>query len=209
MVKKMGQDNEAERKINKLSGAPGQPMVSQGPEATEKWSVAKKGCRLPMENFRRAVSAPTAIIKNGVAGYLFASDAETITIQFCVPKDWDGASDINIIIHCVLNQAEDANDLIDWETSAISIGDHENILTAGTQTPGVNHDIEAVNADGDFHKVPIVLDYDHATCPIVIDDNVSITISRTANVGNEGYVGGIVVIDMCVEYQSNKLGEEV
>ena len=166
--------------------------------------------RLPMENFRRGVSSPVATVKGGVAGYLFSADAEILYIQFCVPKDWDGASDLNVILHCVLNQAETENDVIDWETSVLSIADHENALSPpGTQTPGAAHNILAVNADGDFHKVPIVLDYNHGTCPIAPNDNVSITLSRTASVGTSGYVGGVVVIDMCIEYQLNKLGEAV
>jgi len=57
--------------------------------------------------------------------------------------------------------------------------------------------------------VGIVLDYDHATCPIFLDDNVSITLSRTASVGLDGYVNGVIVIDICVEYQANKIGEPV
>ncbi len=171
--------------------------------------VVKLVQRLPMENFRKAVTAPTEATKDGVAGFLFDADTELLTIQFCVPKDWDGESDIDLVLHCILNAAETANDLIDWETSIKSIADHENILTAGTQTPGVNHDIGDFNADGDFHIVFIVLDYDDGTCPIAADDNVSITLSRTSNVGTAGYVAGVIVIDICIAYQSSKLGEAV
>ena len=184
-------------------------LESTQPITTSGSGKVKKSIRLPMENFRKAVTAPTETTKDGVAGFLFDADGELLTIQFCVPTDWDGASDMNLILHCLLNAAETANDLIDWETSVKSIGDHENILTAGTQTPGVNHNIVAVNADGDFHKVPIVLDYDHATCPIAHGDNVSITLSRTASVGTGGYVAGVIVIDICIEYQADKLGEAV
>jgi len=168
--------------------------------------LVKRVIRLPMENFRKAVTAPTEVTKDGAAGFLFDADGELLTIQFCVPADWDGVSDMNLVLHCLLNAAETANDLIDWETSVKSIADHGNILTAGTQAPGVNHDIGALNADGDFHKVPIVLDYDDATCPIAHGDNVSITLSRTADVGTAGYVAGAIVIDICIEYQVNKLG---
>ena len=170
----------------------------------------KKTIRLPMEDFRKGVASPAAVIKGGVAGLLFAAAAEELTIQFCVPTDWDAASDMTLVLHCILNQAEAANDLIDWETSVISLADHENALAPpGTQTPGAAHDIVAVNADGDFHKVPIVVDYNHATCPIAHGDNVSMVLSRTANVGTEGYVAGVIVIDICIEYQVSKLGETV
>lgn len=166
-------------------------------------------CRLPMENFRRGATAPTATTRDGVAGYLFNADAETLFVQFCVPKDWDGASDLTLVLHCVLNQVETANDLIDWETSVKPVADHENVTTAPVQTPGVNHDIGAFNADGDFHLVNIVLDYDHGTAPISAGDNISIDLSRTANVGLAGYVGGVLVIDVCLMYQAGKLGEAV
>ena len=57
--------------------------------------------------------------------------------------------------------------------------------------------------------MPITLDYNDGTCPISTGDNVSITLSRTANVGAAGYVAGVIVIDMCLLYQADKLGEAV
>ena len=205
----MGQENTAPRKINGVEGVAGQVMVSGGPGTLERWEVAKKSSRLPMENFRQGVAAPTAAKRAGVAGYLFSADAEILYVQFCVPTDWDAASDITLVVHCILNAAETANDKIDWETSIVSLADHEDVDTAGTQTPGVEHDIGAVVGAGSFHKVPIVLDYNDGTCPIALGDNISITLSRTANVGAAGYVAGVIVIDICIEYQSNKLGEAV
>jgi len=67
-----------------------------------------------MESFRKAVAAPTEIIKNGASGWLFDAAAEQLTIQFCVPTDWDATSDIIVILHCLLNAAETVNDKIDW-----------------------------------------------------------------------------------------------
>lgn len=160
-----------------------------------------------MENFRKGVTEPTAARRNGVAGYLF--DAEALCVQFCVPKDWDQASDMSIVLHCVLNADEAVDDVIDWETSVVSVADHGDVDTAGTQTPGASHSIGAFNGAGTLHQVSITLDYDDATCPIAAGDNVSITLSRTANVGTGGYVAGIIVIDICLLYQANKLGEAV
>jgi len=162
-----------------------------------------------MENFRKGVAEPTATIRNGVAGYLFAADPEILYIQFCTPKDWDEASDLVIVLHCVLNADEAVDDIIDWETSVISVADHEDVDTAGTQTPGASHSIGAFNGGGTLHQVPITLDYNDGTCPISTGDNVSITLSRTANVGAAGYVAGVIVIDMCLLYQADKLGEAV
>lgn len=166
----------------------------------------KLTCRLPMEDFRKGVASPTATIRNGVAGFLFDADAEELFIQFCVPLDWDQASDINIAIFCVLNADEDINDKIDWESSVVSIAEHEDVDTAGTQTPGVEHDIETYNAAGMLHKVTIILDYDHALCPLAVEDNISCRLSRTANVGAAGYVAGVIVLDICIEYQKDRLG---
>jgi len=162
-----------------------------------------------MEDFRKGVSSPVATNRNGVAGYLFTAPAEILYVQFCIPTNWDGENNFDLVIHCVLDADETANDLIDWETSVISIADHENVDTAGVQTPGVNHDIGAVNTIGSFHMVTVVLDYDDATCPINYGDNVSIVLSRTANVGAAGYVAGVIVIDICIGYIMNRLGEPV
>jgi len=164
------------------------------------WKLEGVTERLPMENFRKGVASPVAAVRNGVAGFLFSADAEILYVQFCIPKGWNGESDLELILHCVLDADETANDLIDWETSIISVADHEDVDTAATQTPGVNHNIEAYNGAGSFHMVPIVLDYDHATCPIAYGDNVSVTLSRTANVGAAGYVAGVIVIDICLKY---------
>lgn len=164
------------------------------------WILAGKACRLPMEQFRKGGTAPTETIRGEVAGFLFDADNEVIHIQFCVSVDWNGASDLTLILHCVLNADETADDLIDWETSVISVADHEDVDTAGAQTPGVNHDIGAFNSAGILHMVPIVLDYDDGTCPINYGDNVSIELSRTANVGNADYVAGVIVNDICLVY---------
>ena len=184
----MGQVNTAELRENNLS-------------------ILKEE-RLPMENFRKGGTAPTETLRAGVAGFLFDADAETLVIQFCVPKDWK-PSDIIIELHCVLAAVETANDLIDWETSVVSIADHEDVDVAPVQTPGAAHNIGAVTAAGSMHNVDITLDYDDGTCPIAAGDNVSLSLSRTANVGAAGYVAGVILIDICLEYQANKLGEPV
>lgn len=161
--------------------------------------------RLPMENFRKGASAPTETIRGNIAGFLFDADAETIYVQFCVPMDWDGGSDITLVLWCVLNGDESNNDIIDWETTVISVADHEDIDIAGTQTPTASHDIGTVVGAGSLHKVTITLDHDNATCPISPEDNVSIALSRTANVGAAGYVAGVLLMDVCIDYYYNKL----
>jgi len=163
--------------------------------------------RLPLENFRKGVTAPTETIKGNTAGFLFDADAEILYIQYCVPKKWDQASDHILRLFCVLNQAETANDDIDWETITTPAADHENVLTANTQTPGVNHDIGSVNADGDLHKVDVTLDYDDGSAPIATGDIVWIALSRTSNVGQPGYVGGVLLTDVCLVYICDRLGE--
>jgi len=190
------------------------PAKCGGLESTQPVTLSGSGkvkCvdRLPMENFRKGGTAPTEAVRAGVAGFLFDADAETLYVQFCVPTDWDAASDMILVLHCVLVADETANDKIDWETSVVSIADHEDVDVAPVQTPGAAHDIVAVIAQGSFHKVNITLDYDNGTCPISAGDNVSIALSRTANVGAAGYVAGVIVIDICVMYQANKLGEAV
>lgn len=162
--------------------------------------------RLPLESFRKGVASPTETIRGGLAGYLFDADNEVMTLAHCVPMDWDEGSDLVLTIYCILDAAEAENDLIDWETSVISVADHEDADIAGTQTPGASHNIGANNAAGTLHRVEITLDYDDLTCPIAMGDTVSIELSRTANVGNAGYVAGVVVIHTCIEYQLNKLG---
>ena len=163
-------------------------------------------CRLPMENFRKAVAMPTEVIRNNYAGFLFDAAPEGLYIQFCAPCDWDRASDLIIVLACRLEALETADDKIDWETVITSLADHENTIGAATQTPGVEHDIVGDIAAGMIHSVPIVLDYEHGTCPIAVGDYVSLLISHTANIGNAGYVAGVVVVDICLQYQKDRMG---
>lgn len=155
-----------------------------------------------MEQFRKGVAAPTETIRGNVAGFLFDADAEELFVQFCIPADWDGESDLVLAIYCVLTADEAENDIIDWETTVISVADHEDVDVAPTQTPGASHNIETNNSAGQLHKVQITLDYDNGGCPIAAGDNVTIRISRTANVGGAGYVAGVLVLDFCIEYQA-------
>lgn len=46
-----------------------------------------------------------------------------------------------------------------------------------------------------------------APAPLLTGDNISVALSRTANVGAAGYVSEVIVIDICIEYQIDKLGE--
>lgn len=186
----------------------------RGLESTDQITMSGDGKvkiihRLPMEDFRKGVASPTATVRGNVAGFLFDADAEILYVQFCVPKSWDGESDIDIVVYCVLNADEAVGDDIDWETSVVSVADHEDVDIAGTQTPGASHDIGSYNGAGSFHKVTITLDYDDGTCPIAHGDNVTIELSRTANIGGAGYVGGVIVLDICIDYQSDRLGEAV
>lgn len=163
-------------------------------------------CRLPMEQFRKGATAPTETTRGNCAGFLFDADNEVLYAQFCVPADWDQESDVDLVLACVLVGDETANDDIDWETVVTSVADHEDIDGAAQQTPGVSHDIGAFNSAGMLHEVRITVDYDDGTCPIAIGDYVSIALSRTSNVGNASYVAGVMVIDICLEYQKDSLG---
>lgn len=160
----------------------------------------KRTLRLPMEQFRKGATAPTETTRGNFAGFLFDADAETLYIQFCVPMDWNGKSDLDIVLACILNADETENDVIDWETSVNSVGDTEDIDVAGAQTPGASHSIGTNIGAGTLHGVTITLDYDDGTCPISLGDYVSMALSRTANVGNAGYVAGVIVADICLSY---------
>jgi hypothetical protein len=194
-----------------ILGTAGQIIVTDNGDGTVTLSAPRvlKRIRIPMESFRKGATAPTERIKNSSAGYSFDTDAETVYISFCAPYDWDQASNIVLMLHCVLEQAETANDKIDWETIVTPIADHENILTAPTQTPGVEHDIQTDTADGDLHEVSIAIVYDDGTAPVVRGDNVLIRLSRTANVGNAGYVDDVLVIYCCILYYSISRGVAV
>lgn len=162
--------------------------------------------RLPMENFRKGATAPTEIIRGNIAGFLFDADAESIYVQFCTPTDWDQSSDLIMVIWCVLVADETASDKIDWETVVLSVADHEDVDVAPTQTPGAAHDIGAFVNAGTMHKVQITLDWDDGACPIALGDNITIVLSRTANVGAAGYVAGVIANDICILYQKDRLG---
>lgn len=165
-----------------------------------------KFMRLPMESFRKGVSAPPDISRSGYAGWEFDTAARTATLETPVPFDWDGVSDIYFYAGCVLLANETNGDDIDWVTSIKSVADKEDIDVAGTQTPSVNYDIGTdVNA-GTLHYVPIILDYDSLACPLTTGDCLSITVNRSANIGGIGYVDDVMVVGFCIRYYSDRMG---
>ena len=166
-----------------------------------------KHIELPLEGFRKGVSAPTETVRGNLAGWLFDADGEILYLTFHVPGEWDGESNLTIVLECLLTAAETANDKIDWETIVTPIGDGEDADSIGTQTPGTEKDIGAVTAAGTRHRCNIILDYDDGTAPIAAEDLVTVALSRTSNVGNAGYVNGVLLLHGAVEFIANCLGE--
>ena len=57
------------------------PAKCGGLESTQPITMSgsgkvKRSCRLPMESFRKAVAAPTEIIKNGASGWQYTEGGE-------------------------------------------------------------------------------------------------------------------------------------
>lgn len=160
--------------------------------------------RLPLESFRKGVTAPTETIRSGYAGFLFDADAEELTLEVSVPDNWDGTTTPLVVLECVLDSDETADDIIDWEFSVKIAQDHDDIDTLTPQTPTISHDIDTYTSAGIIHYMSFEIDFSGCSA----HDCVGVAMSRTSNVGSAGYADGVLLVGVSLHYKVDKLGGE-
>jgi hypothetical protein len=138
-----------------------------------------------------------------VGGLAFDADAETAYLQFKVPADWDGASDItlNLVWHPEAGTALALNETVIWETDyrciasgqAVDNGSAVQLDTTYTESSDPGTDKVEI-------RTSITLDYDHADQPLAAGDTVYLALSR--DMTTDTYAADAVFQRFELQYQT-------
>lgn len=93
-----------------------------------------------------------------------------------IHDDWDGASDIEILVHGYLAAGETANDLIRMSILCDYYGEHDNANAPKTQTLTADHDIASDNDQYDHHMISFVLNWDEGGNVLEVGDDLHIRV---------------------------------
>lgn len=149
---------------------------------------------IPLDDTMKDASNPPTLGTKGttptIRGLLFDAANELFLLRFRVPDNWSGDADLTVRLACVLNQAEDANDDIDWSGDLVSVADGESVSGTSTAIAASTTDIGANNAEGDLIVCDLTIDYDDADNPISRGDTVCLQIHRT----DLAEVGGVILV---------------
>jgi hypothetical protein len=148
---------------------------------------------------------PTAAAKGVVDGLLFDATAEKATARFVVPKNWQGASDLKVRIHQLLNQAETAGDDIEWNAEVRTLSPGADKVTKAASallavsTKDIGADADGIDDGGGPFVSELVIDHDDATNPVSAGCQLLVTFWRET-VGGAGKVGGTLVSNVDLAY---------
>jgi hypothetical protein len=151
---------------------------------------------------------PTRVTRGVFFGYslpVYAADNEELFWNTCVPRRWDGASDMTLRLACWLAGAEDSKNFklqFAWENTTPDtdiIPNTNNIVEVETSTG-------ASAAQYQSYQVDFTIDHDIDT-PAVIEccDSLAGRLRRVAASADD-CAGEIVIGHTCVVFRQNKLG---
>jgi hypothetical protein len=161
---------------------------------------------LPLESDfgNDGVDPPTRVAKGVLEGWLFDDVDEARTVAFVVPKNWDGATDMKVRLHQVLDEAETANDSLEWsgEVRVLPLqgGKTTKAATAlAASVLDIGAVADAIDEGGGPHVSELTIDYDDVDNPLSVGALVLVTVWRTT-VGGAGKVAGSVVFRADLAY---------
>jgi len=145
-------------------------------------------------------------------GFGFDHDDEFFVVQWHVPEDWDGTTDMSMDIHW----APTAGDVIaDTETVKFDctyrLTDHHaagnEAYDRGTVVSVTNtYTQSGAGTDKQWQLNTLTLDYDHGDQPIVVDYQLGIKCDR--DVAGDTYSGEVIVPFVSIEYNSTALSTQ-
>lgn len=150
-------------------------------------------------------TAPTVATSNTFNGLAFDANAELVSLQWEIPDDWSGTSDITLKVYWT-NEAGDniadgekldmeiAYRSIVWGTEGTGNGTAESDSLVYTQS--------GAGVDGDTHVSTLTLDYDSTDQPLTAGDVLGVRFWRDKDDDNDTYAGDLVVILWEVSYTS-------
>ncbi len=158
-------------------------------------SITHKSYSIALSEINQpGANAPTKATKGTtptINGWLFDNVNEKYQLVFHVPDNWNAASDVDVGLYVVLNQAETAGDVIDWTMDYVVATPGVDAVTKTSTTITTAETIlEGCAGDACAYRVTFVLDYGDADNPIEREDLVHMEIHRT----DLADCGGVIVV---------------
>ena len=147
----------------------------------------------------------TVSVITGAPSIDFNADAETAYATFQTPNDWDGASDLTIVMMVKNEIAETDGDDIEFVCTVNGISDggaHTDVGQSVTLALNLTGGDEGQNV---VNKCTGTIDWNHGTYDIAAGDTVIIKAVVSLGAGTEP-TGPLHIIDWWIEYTANKLG---
>lgn len=151
-----------------------------------------------------ATNPPTAAVSGACAGWKFDATNERRTFALVCPKNWNGASDLRLRLHQVLESAETAGDDVEWtgEVRVLASATDKTSKAAtalAVATTDIGADADGIDAGGGPHVTSLVIDYNDATNPVSVGSLILVTVWRST-VGGAGLVAGTIVFRADLAY---------
>ena len=147
----------------------------------------------------------TVSVITGAPSIDFNADAETAYATFQTPNDWDGASDLSIVMMVKNEIAETDGDDIEFVCTVKGISDGEAHTDAGQTVTLALNLTGGDEGQNVVNKCTGVIDWNDATHPVAAGDTVIIKAVVSLGAGTEP-TGPLHIIDWWIEFTANKLG---
>ncbi len=145
-------------------------------------------------------TAPTPTTVGTARGLGFAADNEVVHFTLEVPSEWDGVSNMTLIV-CWYPSSGDAvanNETVKWDLTYRSVAEGE-AVDNGTQTVATATFVGGVGeTDKEHYMTDITIVYNDGNQPLTIGDTVFFQFDR--DVGTDDYSGSGIVSRWELQY---------
>lgn len=147
----------------------------------------------------------TISVLTGAPSIDFNASDEYCYASFQVPNDWDGASDLSLVMMVKNEIAETDGDDVSFTCTVKGIADGEAHTETG-QTVTITQDLASGDEGQNFvNKCTGTIDWNEGSHPIAAGDTVFMKVLVNLGAGSE-CTGPLHIVDWWIEYTADKLG---
>lgn len=148
-------------------------------------------------------TAPTPTTIGTFRGLGFDADAEVAYFAFEVPSDWNGSSDMALVVHWYSTSGDVIADgeTVKWDITYRSIAEGEAVDNGTAVTATTTFTGGASEIDKQHYETSITIDFDDANQPLSINDDLGIQFDR--DVTGDSYSGSGIVYKWDLVYFAN------
>lgn len=150
-------------------------------------------------------TAPTATTIGTFRGLGFNADNEVAYFPMEVPSDWNGTSDMTLVIHYVLTPGDIlANgETVKWDVDYRSTAEGEAVDSGTVVSITATLTGGASEIDKEHYHTSITIDYDDANQPLTVGDDMGFKFDR--DVSGDTYSGSGIIYKWDLVYFSNTI----